>query len=281
MENIHMMTYSKVIDKAVTNTKEKIKLLKSATEIPSIKRKLDWIKKWVGKSNDIHKLDDETIIGIMELVTSNENMLKALHPGEDVEKYKSDYIKNIENKLEQNIPQLDSLIVTTAIMEGVFFQGSFALIYWFAKNGKFPGASKANEKISEDEGQHVENGATVHNTLIKYKDPEILVHEKVREAVDIESDFIRDAIPNGMRGMNSELMIRYIKFSADWVLSMFGYNKIYNIKVEDTFDFMVKQSITDRFSDFFKTREVTYKRHGENETHMDKQIVFDESSSED
>jgi len=279
-ENIHMISYSKVIDKAVRNPTEKSNLLKSALRIPSIKMKAEWIKKWVGSDNDIHDLDYDTILGIMELTDTHNKMLKSMHPNEDIEQYKSGYIKNIEQKLTEKIPSLDRILVALALMEGVFFSGSFAVIFWFVKMGKFPGAGKVNEQISRDEGQHVENGAIIHNTLIKYKEKESIVHQMTKEVVEIESNFMEDAMPTGLRGMNSKLMIRYIKYSADWVLSMFGYNTIYNINQEDVFDFMRKQSVSIRITDFFKSEELSYKKHGVDETPEDMKIVFDDSSEE-
>jgi ribonucleotide reductase beta subunit family protein with ferritin-like domain len=110
--------------------------------------------------------------------------------------------------------------------------------------------------------------------------PQSLVYEMIREAVEVESDFMEDAMPKGLRGMNSKLMIRYVKFSADWVLDLFGYEKLYNIRFEDTFDFMTKQSITDTFSDFFKTEEINYKIHGVEETSKDKKAIFEDELEE-
>ena len=91
---------------------------------------------------------------------------------------------------------------------------------------------------------------------------------------------MEDAMPEGLRGMNSELMIRYIKYSADWVLDMFGYEKLYLIRSDEIFDFCKKQSITDTFTDFFKGEEVNYKIHGENETHLDRAVIFEENLDE-
>lgn len=280
MENIHMITYSKVIEKAIKNSKEKEKVLNSASKIPSIQKKVNWIRKWVGMDNDIHNLEKETIVALFELVDKNNRILTAMYPNENIDKYKSKEILNLEEKLKDKIPSLDKLIVSLGILEGIFFSGSFAIIFWFAKNNLFPGASKANQLIKNDEGKHVENGAIIHNTLIKNKVPQSLVYEMIKEAVEIESNFMTDAMPEGLRGMNAKLMIRYIKYSADWVLDMFGYEKLYNIRFEDTFDFMKKQSITDSFTDFFKSEEVNYKIHGSNETFEDKQVVFDEDLSE-
>jgi ribonucleoside-diphosphate reductase beta chain len=202
-------------------------------------------------------------------------LLTAIYPNEDITKYKSAEILELEAKLAEKIPSLDRLLISLAITEGVYFSGSFSVIFWFAKNNMFPGASKANQLIKNDEGKHVENGALIHKTLIDFKEPQSVVHAMVREAVEIETEFMTDAMPEGLRGMNSKLMIRYIKYSADWVLDLFGYEKLYGIRFEDTFDFMIKQSISHTFTDFFKGEEVNYKIHGVNETFEDKKTVFE------
>ena len=283
MENIHMITYSKVIEKAIKDSKERERVLNMSSKIPSIKRKIDWIRKWVGMDNDLHNLESKSITALFQLVERNNRLLTAIYPNEDIEKYKSEELLELEQKLREKIPPLDRLLVALAIMEGVFFSGSFAVVFWFAKNNMFPGASKANQLIKNDEGKHVENGALIHKTLIQYKMAQNVVYEMIREAVEIESDFMNDAMPegdSGLRGMNSKLMIRYIKYSADWVLDLFGYEKLYNIRFEDTFDFMTKQSITDTFTDFFKGEEVNYKIHGVGETSEDKKTVFDDDLDE-
>ena len=213
---------------------------------------------------------------IIHQIDKNNRILTAIYPNEDINKYKSENILNLEKKLAEKIPSLDKLLISLAITESIFFSGSFSVVFWFSKNNMFPGASKANQLIKNDEGMHVENGALIHRTLIQNKVPQNVVYEMVREAIEIETAFMEDAIPEGLRGMNSKLMIRYIKYSADWFLDLFGYEKLYNIRFEDTFDFMIKQSITDSFTDFFKSEEVNYKIHGVNETYEDKQTVFDE-----
>lgn len=279
VENIHMITYSKVIEKAVPNSKERQKILESASRIPTIKKKIDWIRKWVGMENDVHGLDRDTIEAIFEIVQQNNRILEALHPGEDIDTYKSEKILNLEKKLSENIPSLDLLLISLSLMEGIMFSGSFGILFWFAKNNMFPGACKANQLIKNDEGTHVQNGALIHRGLIKNKVDQKIVHEMVREAVEIENDFMCDAMPpdSGIRGMNSKLMARYTQYSADWVLELFGYEKLYNIRFEDTFDFMIKQSITDTFTDFFREEEVNYKLHGVNETPEDKKVTFAET----
>lgn len=280
MENIHMITYSKVVEKAIKNSKERADVLNSASRIPTIDRKLKWIRKWAGMDNDIHNLERESIVGLFELVERNNRFLHAMHPGQDISQYKSQEILGLEEKLKEKIPPLDRLIVVLALIESIFFSSSFAVIFWFAQKNLFGGAAKANQLIKNDEGKHVENGALVHRTLIRNKLPQDLVYEMVKEAVEIETAFMEDAMPEGLRGMNSKLMTRYIKYSADWVLELFGYEKLYNILFSDTFDFMKKQSISDTFTDFFKGEEVNYKIHGENESSADRAVVFNDELDE-
>ena len=280
MENIHMITYSKVVEKSIKNSKERDRVLTSASKIPTIQKKVQWIQKWVGMNNDVHNLEKESILAMFELVDRNNRFLTAMYPGEDIEQYKSENILTLEKKLAEKIPSLDRLLISLAITESIFFSGSFAVVFWFSKNNMFPGASRANQLIRNDEGKHVENGALIHRTLIQHKESQKVVHEMVKDAIQIETDFMEDAMPEGLRGMNSKLMIRYIKYSADWFLEMFGYEKLYNIRFEDTFEFMAKQSITDTFTDFFKGEETNYKIHGENETAADKKAVFEDDLDE-
>jgi len=285
MENIHMISYSKVIEKAIFDPVEREKVLSSASKIPSISRKVNWISKWCGMENTIHDLDRDSILAIFELVERNNRILEAMYPGQDISIYKSENILKLEEKLLDKIQPLSLLICALAILEGIFFSASFCAVFWFGKRGLFPGSNKANELIRRDEGKHVENGALIYRTLIKYKIPQTLFHDMIREAVEIEADFINDALPEnsseGLPGMNNKLMLRYIKSQADYVLDLFGYEKIYNIRQEDTFEFMTKQSITDTFTDFFRGEEVNYKMHGgADESAKDKDVVFDEDLEE-
>ncbi len=276
MENIHMITYSKVLEKSVTDNKHRLEILHSASKIPTIAKKISWIRKWVGMENDIHGLDFSTIKAIFSLVEIQNNILKSLHPNTNIDSFKSVEVLELEKKLKERIPSLDRILVVLAITEAVFFSGSFAVLFWFAQNNLFPGACKANQLIKNDEGKHVENGALIHRTLIEHKESQSVVYDMIREAIEIENDFMRDAMPDGLKGMNSELMLRYVKYCADWMLDLFGYEKLYKIKFEDTFSFMIKQSITDTFTDFFKSEEVNYKIHGVDESATDKQAVFDD-----
>ncbi len=215
MEQIHGITYSKIIDAAVEDSRERADLFDAAKKDPSIKRLIDWIHKWTGYENDLHYLEENSIKAIQQLVNSYNDILKSVHPGENIEKYKSTDIRLLETKLKNSVPPLSRLIAANAIMEGVTFQGKFAVLFWFAKNGKFPGATKANQKISEDEGQHASVAAMIYRKYIKHKLSPEEIYQMLDEIVAIEIEGTVAALPKGLLGINSELLSQYIKFSSD------------------------------------------------------------------
>jgi ribonucleoside-diphosphate reductase beta chain len=145
-------------------------------------------------------------------------------------------------------------LIAFAIVEGIFFSGSFCAIYWIKKRGLLPGLTFSNELISKDEGMHCEF-ATLLYTMIQNRVDENIVHEIFNEAVEIEKEFITDSIKCNMIGMNSELMKQYIEFVSDRLLVQLGYNKIWN--VENPFDFMELISLRPK-SNFFEVRVGEY-----------------------
>ena len=145
-------------------------------------------------------------------------------------------------------------LIAFAIVEGIFFSGSFCAIYWIKKRGLLPGLTFSNELISKDEGMHCEF-ATLLYSMIKNRVDENIVHEIFQEAVEIEKEFITDSIKCNMIGMNSELMKQYIEFVSDRLLVQLGYNRIWN--VENPFDFMELISLRPK-SNFFEVRVGEY-----------------------
>ncbi len=149
------------------------------------------------------------------------------------------------------------------------FDVLFQEINFFLKKGKL------NELISRDEGTHTVFAIHAYNNHIQNKLSTNIVHDIMREAVEIEANFIREALPKGMLGMNSDMMTNYIKFVADNLLSELQYPKIYG--VENPFPFMQKQSISVRMSDFFKSVPVEYRIAGANMTAAEQTIATDEN----
>ena len=141
-------------------------------------------------------------------------------------------------------------LVAFAIIEGIFFSSSFSAIYWIKKRGLMPGLTFSNELISRDEALHTEFAILLYSKIEK-KISKKRIHEIIKEAVDIEKEFILEAIPCRMIGMNSKLMSQYIEFIADRLCLQLGYDKIYNS--HNPFDFMELISIESKVNFFERT----------------------------
>jgi len=145
-------------------------------------------------------------------------------------------------------------LVAFACVEGIFFSGAFCSIYWLKKRGLMPGLTFSNELISRDEALHCEFAVLLYSKLQKKID-KARIHEIIKEAVEIETEFICQALPCKLIGMNSELMTQYIKFVADRLVVQLGYKKIYN--VINPFDFMELISLEGK-TNFFERHVSEY-----------------------
>ena len=152
-------------------------------------------------------------------------------------------------------------LLSFAIVEGVFFSGSFCAIYWLKKRGLMPGLTFSNELISRDEGLHCEFACLLYS-YIKNKVPQSIVYEIFQEAVSIEKEFITESIPCAMIGMNSTMMCEYIEFIANRLLLQLGYDKLWN--AENPFDFMELISLRPK-TNFFELRVGEYTKSTINE----------------
>ena len=147
-------------------------------------------------------------------------------------KKKSDWA---QKWIHDNRSSFATRLVAFACVEGIFFSGAFCSIYWLKKRGLMPGLTFSNELISRDEALHCEFAILLYSKLLKKIDKG-RIHEIIKEAVEIETEFICDALPCKLIGMNSTLMTQYIKFVADRLSVQLGYPKIYN--VTNCFDWM-------------------------------------------
>lgn len=145
-------------------------------------------------------------------------------------------------------------LIAFACVEGIFFSGAFCSIYWLKKRGLMPGLTFSNELISRDEALHTEFAVLLYSKLQK-KVKKQRVLEIIKEAVTIEQEFICDALPCRLIGMNSNMMSRYIEFVADRLAVQLGYEKIYNST--NPFDFMEMISIEGK-TNFFEKRVGEY-----------------------
>jgi len=141
-------------------------------------------------------------------------------------------------------------LIAFAVVEGIFFSSSFASIYWIKKRGLLPGLTFSNQLISRDEAMHCEFAVLLYSKLQK-KLQKKRVYEIIQEAVEIEKEFITEAIPCRLIGMNTKLMSQYIEFVADRLCLQLGYEKIY--QTANPFDFMEMISIESKVNFFERT----------------------------
>ena len=166
-------------------------------------------------------------------------------------KKKSDWA---QKWIHDNRSSFATRLVAFACVEGIFFSGAFCSIYWLKKRGLMPGLTFSNELISRDEALHCEFAVLLYSKLTKKVD-RAKIQELIREAVEIETEFICEALPCKLVGMNSELMTQYITFVADRLVVQLGYKKIYG--VSNPFDFMELISLEGK-TNFFERKVGEY-----------------------
>lgn len=201
IEAVHSETYSILLEKYISDSKEKYKLQNSIQTVESIKKKANWCFKYMNKEISFSKR-----------------------------------------------------LLAFACVEGIYFSGSFCAIFWLKKRGLMPGLSFSNELISRDEGLHTEFAVLLFNKL-KHRISQDVVHNIIDEAVSNEKEFITEAIPCRLIGMNSDLMGQYIEFVADRLLTSLNYDKLYFSK--NPFDFMENISLSGK-TNFFEKRVGEY-----------------------
>ena len=148
--------------------------------------------------------------------------------------------------------------IAFCVVEGIFFSGSFCAIFWLKKRGLMPGLAFSNELISRDEGLHCDFACMLYKKL-KHQLPEARIVEIITNAVEIEKEFVSDALPVELIGMNSRLMSQYIEFCADRLLVSLGCSKFY--KSGNPFDWMETISLQGK-TNFFEKRVGEYAKSG-------------------
>ena len=162
-------------------------------------------------------------------------------------------------------------LVAFAAVEGIFFSGSFCSIFWLKKRGLMPGLSFSNELISRDEGLHTDFAVHLYKNHIENKLPRERILEIIDSALVIEKEFITEALPVSLIGMNSDLMKQYLEYVSDRLLMDLGVGKVYN--TENPFDFMANIALQNK-TNFFEKRVADYVKSGVGE--VQEQISFDE-----
>ncbi|KAG5475440.1 hypothetical protein LSCM1_03558 [Leishmania martiniquensis] len=190
-------------------------------------------------------------------ITDSEEKLRLLHAIQT--------IPCIKKKAEWAVRWIGSSasfqerLIAFAAVEGIFFSGSFCALFWLKKRGLMPGLTFSNELISRDEGLHTDFACLLYNSHIRHKLPRERVLEIIVDAVNIEREFICDALPVRLIGMNSELMAQYIEFVADRLLISLGEEKHYN--ATQPFDFMEMISLQGK-TNFFEKKVGEYQKAG-------------------
>ena len=149
-------------------------------------------------------------------------------------------------------------LVGFACVEGIFFSGSFCALFWLKKRGLMPGLTFSNELIARDEGLHCDFACLLYSMLERPLSDEML-HAIIREAVDIERSFVCDALPVDLIGMNARLMVQYIEFVADRLLTELGAPPLYGSA--NPFDWMDLISLQGK-TNFFERRVGEYQKAG-------------------
>jgi ribonucleoside-diphosphate reductase beta chain len=163
-------------------------------------------------------------------------------------------------------------LIAFAAVEGIFFSGSFCSIFWLKKRGLMPGLTFSNELISRDEGLHCDFACLLYSYL-ENKLPEERVQAIIRDAVTIEQEFVTEALPVSLIGMNARTMSQYIEFVADRLLVSLGCGKIYNST--NPFDFMEMISVQGK-TNFFEKRVAEYQKAGVMTERADNVFSMDE-----
>ena len=206
IENVHSITYSKIIDSIIQDPQEQRRLFNAVQTMPAVAKKAEWALKWISSDSSFA-----------------------------------------------------TRLVAFAIVEGVFFSGSFSAIFWLRNRyrGLMPGIIQANELIMRDEGLHQAFAVYLYNHLIVEKLPRDFIHSIISEAVEVEVAFMSDALPKRLLGMNIELMVDHIQYVANRLAKQLGYDEVYP-GVKQPFEFMTNMSIT-TVTDFFgPSKETQY-----------------------
>jgi ribonucleoside-diphosphate reductase beta chain len=183
-------------------------------------------------------------------------------------KQKADWAKKWIETTEENFA---TRLVAFAVVEGIFFSGSFCAIYWLKERGLMPGLTTSNEFIARDEGLHTDFACALYEE-IEQKLPKTKIHKIIREAVKIEKEFITESLPCHLVGMNDKLMTQYIEFVADRLSTQLGYGKIYS--TSNPFDFMERISLEGK-DNFFEKRVTSYAKSGVGQKQQDMKFALD------
>lgn len=248
MENVHSEVYSLMLNTYIEDMEERDHLFRAIETIPVVKKKADWALKWIGSTeNDF--TDNELIQEVMEYLNLQS----------------SPQAKTLFERLDYKKPAFAQRLLAFAAVEGIMFSGSFAAIFWLKSRNLMKGLTESNEYIARDEGLHV-NFAIQLYTLLENKLTDEQVHRIFKEAVELEKEFICEALPWNLERMNSRLMSQYIEYVADFHLKNLGHPIIYGS--ENPFGFMELISMPTK-TNFFEGENTQYKLSSGGDINLD------------
>lgn len=236
-EMLHVETYLLLVDNYIPDMEERREAFDAYKTIPSVKRKADFCFKYMDSIETLDKLDTDA-------------------------------------KRRQFI---ENLICFAACVEGLFFFGSFAYVYYLRNKGLLPGLATATNWVFRDETTHIE-GAMRALAAIKVEYPHLFdaalekkIHNMIEEALEVEMAFCSDALAQGVTGLSPALMYEYLQYVADQRLVQLGYKKRYNAK--NPFSFMVLQDVQP-LTNFFEKKVTEYQKGFEAKASA---VAFDEA----
>ena len=271
-EGIHSETYSLLIDTLIRDPREKERIFNAMDTIPCIGRKANWARKWIYGSADAATAETTTVVPEMDRSFYDQMMGLIRERGQLEDMRTIRLIRTVRETvgMPANSMPFPIRVAAFAAVEGIFFSGSFCAIFWLKSRGLMPGLGFSNELISRDEGLHTDNACLLFSYLI-HKPDQVVIHELIREAVAIETEFITESIPVRLIGMNADLMTTYIQFVADRLLIQLGYEKIWN--AENPFTFMEAISLAPK-TNFFEGKVSQYVKDGIGKTEEENQVGF-------
>jgi len=214
MENIHSEVYSQLLETYVVDAAERENLFNAVRTIPCVRKKAEWAKKWIGES---------TVDSLPESVR---------------ELLKNSTDEKVKSWATRTVPSFAERLWSYILVEGLLFSGSFCAIYWLKSRNLLSGLTTSNSYIARDEGLHANFGALLYSKLTN-KLPYDRILEILKEAVEVETEFICESLPCKLLRMNSEKMTQHIQSVADSLLVQCGYPKFYNVKTPFTFMTMI------------------------------------------
>jgi ribonucleoside-diphosphate reductase beta chain len=252
MEVVHSETYSLFIENLIDDMQIKNDLFNSISTLPCVAKKAQWCLKWIDEGSTFIECLDESIRRKL-VVLENKYM-----------NIDSDLADTL-HVFTRNRPIFAQRLVAFVCVEGIFFSGSFAAIYWVKSRSLMHALSLANEYIARDESLHATFAVELYKTLCLQDQSNFLdqtiVHEIFSSACEVELNFFSEALPTKLEGMSELLMHQHIRYTTDYWLDQLGYNKLYN--VECPFEFM-KQISAQSKENFFEQRATNYQISGVN-----------------